>query len=159
MCTAVGGLPLAALEPTLDIDKATLAEELAGEVGELTPEDHVVELSVALAVRGDPDGRDVLAGCGLPQLRGATRRPIRVTWSTESPWLWTEAVCFFVVVVLLRIAAPPVMWIDATVQSGPTAERNRSRRNGVSLLGLAADRQRPATGDARVLYGVRRRST
>ncbi|NNN15445.1 MAG: hypothetical protein HKL82_06260 [Acidimicrobiaceae bacterium] len=41
-------------------------------------------------------------------------------------------------VVLLRIAAPPVVWIDATVTSGPTAERNRSSRNGFSLLGLAA---------------------
>jgi hypothetical protein len=84
---------------------------------------------------------------------------MRVTWFTESPRLWTEAVCFFVVVVLLGISAPPVMWIDATVDSRPTAERNRSRRNGVSLLGLAADRQRSATGDARVPYGVRRRST
>ncbi len=91
----------------------------------------------------------------------ATRRPMRVTWFTESPRLWTEAVCFFVVVVvvLLRIAAPPVVWIDATVESGPTAARNRSSRNGFSLLGLAADRQRSATGEACFPYGVRRRST
>src|SRR5579875_2795160 len=65
---AVGGLPLAALEPTL-------AEVLAGEVGELAPEDHVVGLGVALAIRGDPDSRDVLAGCGLPQLRGCDESP------------------------------------------------------------------------------------
>jgi len=44
---AIGGLPLAALEPTLDVDEASLAKVLAGEVGELAPEDHVVKLGVA----------------------------------------------------------------------------------------------------------------
>ena len=47
---------------------------------------------------------------------------MRVTWFTESPWLWTKAVCFFVVVVLLRSSAPPVVWIDATVESRPTED-------------------------------------
>jgi hypothetical protein len=37
---------------------------------------------------------------------------------------------FVLLVVLLRISAPPVVWIDATVNSKPTAERNRSDRNG-----------------------------
>src|SRR5579875_326962 len=72
---AVGGLPLAALEPTLDVDEAPLAEVLAGEVSKLAPEDHIVEVGVALAVRGDPDGRDVLAGCGLPQVRSCDEAP------------------------------------------------------------------------------------
>ena len=64
----------------------------------------------------------------------------------ESLRLWVEAVCFVVLLVLLlRIATPPVVWIDATVESGPTAERNRSSRYGFSLLGLAADRQRPVS--------------
>ena len=39
---AVGGLPLAALEATLDVDKTALAEVLRGVVRELTPEDDVV---------------------------------------------------------------------------------------------------------------------
>ena len=72
---AVGGLPLAALESSLDLDEVSLAEVARGEVGELAPEDHVVELGVALAVRGDPDGRDMLAGCGLPQLRSCDEAP------------------------------------------------------------------------------------
>lgn len=56
-----------------------------------------------------------------------------VTWLTESPRDWRSSVAtgfFVLLVVLLRIAAPPVVWIDATVTSRPTAERNRSDRNG-----------------------------
>jgi hypothetical protein len=76
---------------------------------------------------------------------------MRITWLTESPQLWRDAafVSVVVVVVLLRIVGSSVVcWIDATGESRPTAERNRSRWNGVSLLGLAADRQPSATGDS-----------
>jgi hypothetical protein len=61
-------LPPAALEPTFDVDEAALAKVAGGEVSELAPEDHIVELGVALAVGRDPDVRDVLPGCGLPQM-------------------------------------------------------------------------------------------
>jgi hypothetical protein len=72
---AIGGLPLTALEPTLDVDEAAFAEVGRGEVSELTPEDHVVELGVALAVGRDTDGRNVLAGCGLPQCGSGDKAP------------------------------------------------------------------------------------
>lgn len=49
---AVGGLPLAALESSLDVDEATFAEVAASEAGKLAPEDHVMELGVFLAVHG-----------------------------------------------------------------------------------------------------------
>jgi hypothetical protein len=87
---------------------------------------------------------------------------MRVTWFTESPRFWRSLVAgfFVLLVLLLGISAPPVMWIDATGKSRATAERNRSDPKGLSLLGLAADRQRSATGEeARLPYGVRRRST
>jgi hypothetical protein len=86
-----------------------------------------------------------------------------VTWLTESPRDWRSSVAtgfFVLLVVLLRIAAPPVVWIDATVKSGPIAERNRSEgRRPEHALGLAAIRRRSATGDARFPHGGRRRST
>jgi hypothetical protein len=72
---AVRDLPLAALESSLDVDEATLAEVDASEAGELTPEDHVVELGMTLAVRGDPNGRDGLAGAGLPKLGSGDESP------------------------------------------------------------------------------------
>ncbi len=72
---AVGGLPLAALESSLDVDEATLAEVAASEACELAPEDYVVELGVALAVRGDPDGRDGIAGAGLPKFGSSDKAP------------------------------------------------------------------------------------
>ncbi len=86
---------------------------------------------------------------------------MRVTWFTESPRdLLSPVAGFFVLlVVLLGIAAPPVVWIDATGKSRATAERNRSDPKGLSLSGLAADRQRSATGEVQPLYGIRRRST
>jgi hypothetical protein len=69
---------------------------------------------------------------------------MRVTWLTESPGLGVaaDAVWFFVLLVsLLRISAPPVVLIDATVESGPIAERNRSaERSPEHVLGLAAER-------------------
>jgi len=42
--------------------------EVSGEVGLLSPEDHVVELGLLPVVGGDPDGRDVKSGCGGAQL-------------------------------------------------------------------------------------------
>ena len=73
---SVGGLPLAALEPSLEVDEAVLAEVLDGKVGELA-DDRVVKLGVALAVRGDSDGRDGRADCSeaVPANRGGWRRP------------------------------------------------------------------------------------
>ncbi len=72
---AVGALPLAALESSLDVDEATLAEVAASEGGELAPEDHIVEFGVILAVRGDPDRRDGLTGAGLPKLGSGDEAP------------------------------------------------------------------------------------
>ena len=72
---------------------------------------------------------------------------MRITWLTESPRDLRSSVTtglFVLVVLLLRISAPPVGWIDATVTSGPTAERNRSERSEHALA-LAAGRQRSAT--------------
>ena len=119
----------AALQPTLDVDEAAFAEVAGGEVCELTPEDDVEEIRGRLPVDRDPDGRDVLAGCGLPQLGAVNESPDegRQVDRVSPALVAAEAVWFFVLlVVLLRISAPPVVWIDATVRSGPIAERNRS---------------------------------
>jgi hypothetical protein len=67
---AVGSLPLPALEAPFNVDEAALAEVAGGEVSELAPEDHVVELGVALAVGRETHVRDVLARAGLPEFRG-----------------------------------------------------------------------------------------
>jgi len=138
---AAGGLSLAALESSLDLDEATLAKVAASETGGLAPEDHVVELGVALAVRGDLDGRDGLAGAGFPKLGSGNKATDEGDLVTESPRDWRSRVAgfFVLLVVLLGISAPPVVWIDATGKSRTTAERNRSSRYGFSLLGLVAD--------------------
>jgi len=46
---AVDALSLATQKPSFNVDQASLAEVLAGEVGQLTPEEPVVELGVARA--------------------------------------------------------------------------------------------------------------
>jgi hypothetical protein len=60
-----------------------------------------------------------------------------------SPCLVLAGAGFFVLlVVLLDISGPPVVRIDVTGKSRATVERNRSDLGSLSLLGLAADRQR-----------------
>jgi hypothetical protein len=75
---------------------------------------------------------------------------MRVTCFTESRRVFCSAgdAPLFVLLVdlLLRISAPPVVWIDATGNSRPTDERNRSERSE-QALGLAADRQGSVTGE------------
>jgi hypothetical protein len=110
---AVGGLPLAALEPTLAVDEASLAEVTRGEVSELTPETTswtsawlLPLVATRTVVTRLPEAASRISGA-------ATSRPMRVTWLTESPRLWLAAgaVWFFVLLlVLLRIFfAPPVV--------------------------------------------------
>lgn len=68
---------------------------------------------------------------------------MRVTWLTESPRLWldTAFVAVLVVAVLLRtVCTSVVCWIDATVTSRPTAERNRSLPEGRLALGPCSRR-------------------
>jgi hypothetical protein len=84
--SAVRGLPLAALEPSLDVDEAVFAEVLDGIVGKLA-EDRVVELGVALAVRGDSDGRDVRA----PPEPSPTKTGQSGVLSSTSTSKWTTA--------------------------------------------------------------------
>jgi hypothetical protein len=103
---AVGGPPLAALEPSLDVDEASLAEVRGGEVSELTPEDHVVELGVLLPLVATRTVVTCLPEAVSRISGAATRRPMRVTWFTESPRnsrLGAEEVSV-VMVLLLRIS-------------------------------------------------------
>ena len=85
---------------------------------------------MSLAVGCNPDGRDVLAGASLPKFGSGNKASDEghlVHRVSPVLALCREAAGFFVLlVVLLRISAPPVVWIDATGKSRPTAERNRS---------------------------------
>jgi hypothetical protein len=51
---AIGSLPLTAVQSPFDVDGTAHAETARGEVNELTPEDHVVKLNVALPVGSQP---------------------------------------------------------------------------------------------------------
>lgn len=48
--TAVGGLPLTARDPSLDVAKVTFSAVAASGVGELAPEDYVVDRGVILVL-------------------------------------------------------------------------------------------------------------
>lgn len=74
-CAATCDMPLVALDLSLNVDEATFAELTASESGELAPENHVVELGVALKVRGDAEGRDRLTEAELAKLGMVTVRP------------------------------------------------------------------------------------
>jgi hypothetical protein len=65
---AVLRLPGVAVQPSLDVDEATLGEHEARDLGELLPGDDVVVLDTEGVVGGDPEGRDLLAVWGLALL-------------------------------------------------------------------------------------------
>lgn len=118
-------------------------------LSELTPKDHVVELGVRLAGRRYPDGRDVLAGCGLPQLRSgdqaADEGDLVHPVSLRLALVLGDGLVRVVDLVAAHCAHLHVVWIDASGKAGTIAERNRPDLMGLSLLGLAADRRRSAT--------------
>ncbi len=160
--TAVGGLPLAALQPSLDVDEATLTKVATSEVCELAPEDHVVELRVALAVRGDPDGRDVLAGAGVPKFESGDEAPDEGDLVDRvSPVLTLvgggllRAVCLVAGHFCISCCVDRCRREE---QADGRVEQVRPERS--HALGLAVNRQRSATGEeTRLPYGFRRRST
>src|ERR1039457_3712242 len=65
----VSGSPATSLDASCHVDEASLFEVAGCEVGELAPQNAVVELGRGSGVRSDPDGCDVLAISGLPELR------------------------------------------------------------------------------------------
>ena len=92
----------------------------------LTPQDQVVELCVAPAVGGDPDGRNVLAGCGLTQFRCGHQVPDEgdlVHQVSPRGALVRATGLSVLLVLLLRIVHLHAVWTDASVKSGPIAER------------------------------------
>ncbi len=74
----VGVLQLASQKLSFNTDEASLAEVLAGEVGQLTPGKPVVELGVTRAGGGYPDRRKELAtspGCPRQMAHRSIRSP------------------------------------------------------------------------------------
>ena len=125
---------LASAEPASHVHEPTLRKVSGRKIGHLTPEHDVEEVRMRPCLHGDPYGHDVLPGRSLPKIGGGNEAVDELDLVDRlSPALGRDAA--FVVVVLLRIVCTSVVcWIDATVERRLTAERNRSRRNGVSLL-------------------------
>ena len=72
---AIGGLPRAALEPTLDVDESAFAEVAAREFCHLAPQDDIVKLGRRAAIGGHPGRGDRRARSGVAHFWGGYEPP------------------------------------------------------------------------------------